>query len=156
MALKVVRFVSLFLTGIITGIYTYSVLSGASTKRLSGSAFTEAFQEANPDFARIMPIVSMSSLAADTLALVLDRKVRSRPFIFTGAALACNIGAIVATVRLNVPNNDEVMTWKRDALPPDWSQTRDRWLTGSKVRTALSLIDLTCLILATQSDTKRG
>ncbi|MHB8645994.1 MAG: anthrone oxygenase family protein [Thermomicrobiales bacterium] len=156
MALKVVRFVGLFLSGIITGIYVHGVLSSASTKRLSGPAFAEMSQELIPDFTRIMPIVGMSSLLTDILALLLDRKVRSRPFRFTVAALALNIGATVSTVRLNVPVNQEMQTWKRDALPPHWCQTRDRWLTGSKVRTALGLLDLSCLILATQSDSKRG
>ena len=156
MALKVVRFVGLFLSGISTGIYVHGVLSSASTKRLSGPVFAEMSQELIPDFTRIMPIVGMSSLITDVLTLVFDRKVRSRPFLFTAAALALNIGATVSTVRLNVPNNREVMTWKRDALPPNWQQTRDRWLTGSKVRTALGLIDLSCLILAAQSDATRG
>lgn len=156
MALKVVRFVGLFPTGIMTGIYVHGVFSSASTKRISGAVFAETSQEVNRDFARIMPIVGMSSLVADILTLALDRKVGSRLFAFTAAALALNIGATVSTLRLNVPINEEVMTWKRDALPANWSETRDRWLMGSKVRTALGLIGFTCRILATQSDTKHG
>lgn len=156
MALRVVRFVGLFLSGIMAGIYVHGLFSAASIKRMSGPVFAEMTQEVNTDFARIMPVVGMSYLITDMLALLFDRKIRSRPFLFTVAALALNIGATVTTVRFNVPVNQEVMTWKRDALPTNWSQIRDRWLVASKARAALGMIDLSCHILATQADTKRG
>ena len=54
----------------------------------------------------------------------------------------------MSSLLVNVPINQEVLSWSPAALPGDWMQLRDRWWVWHNVRTILSIIGFSCHILA--------
>jgi len=150
-----VRLLSVVLSGIVAGVYAHGAIGIPSTRRLSATTFSESFRESIDDFARVMTPLGLTSIAADVLSLVLNRQVRSRAFVLTGAALALNVGAVLTTVRMNVPVNEAIVTWDPENLPSDWQQARERWIRGSQIRTVLGVLGLACSVLATQSEADR-
>jgi len=63
-------------------------------------------------------------------------------------ALLCLTGALVVTLRVNVPINAGPMTWNVQAPPSNWAAVRDRWQVAHFVRTALAVIAFGCQIIA--------
>jgi hypothetical protein len=46
------------------------------------------------------------------------------------------VGALVITLRVNVPINTDQMTWKIGAPPPNWAAIGDRWQRAHAIRTS--------------------
>ncbi len=56
------------------------------------------------------------------------------------ASLLLIIGSLVITTAIEVPINNEVVTWTAENTPPDWEQLRNRWQYYNVVRTVLALL----------------
>jgi len=56
------------------------------------------------------------------------------------ASLLLIIGSLVITAAIEVPINNQVVTWTAENTPPDWEQLRNRWQYYNVVRTVLALL----------------
>jgi len=61
-------------------------------------------------------------------------------FYATIASLLLIIGSLVITAAIEVPINNQVVTWTAENTPPDWEQLRNRWQYYNVVRTVLALL----------------
>ncbi len=56
------------------------------------------------------------------------------------ASLLLIIGSLVITTAIEVPINNQVVTWTDNNKPADWEQLRSRWQYFNVVRTVLALL----------------
>jgi len=82
------------------------------------------------------------------LALLVLNPLHGTVFALTIVALLCLAGALVVTLHVNVPINDDQMTWNVQAPPSNWAAVRDRWQVAHFVRTTLAVIAFCCQIIA--------
>lgn len=62
------------------------------------------------------------------------------PFYSMIASLLLLIGALVITTAIEVPINNQVVTWTADNTPPNWQQLRSRWQYYNVVRVVMALL----------------
>ncbi len=144
---SIARAVSLALTAVISGIYVRDVISYPGVRRLDGPHYARYHQELDREFARVMPLVGRASLVASVATVAVPQEPRRRAL--AALALGCNVAAVAVTVTHEVPLNRQVQSWSAEAPPDDWTDLRDRWFAGHRLRTALGLAGLGCLIAAT-------
>jgi uncharacterized membrane protein len=86
------------------------------------------------------------TLASGLLLIALQR--HGAVFFLTVVGLLCAVGALVITLRVNVPINAEQMTWNVKAPPSNWVAVRDRWQRAHAARTVLAVGGFCCQIIA--------
>jgi hypothetical protein len=70
------------------------------------------------------------------LLVLLLRSLHTAVFVLKLMNLPCMVGALVITLRVNVPINTDQMTWKIGAPPPNWAAIGDRWQRAHAIRTS--------------------
>ena len=55
-------------------------------------------------------------------------------------ALLLIIGSLIITTAIEVPINNQVVTWTNTNVPADWQQIRSRWQYYNAIRTILALM----------------
>jgi uncharacterized membrane protein len=90
----------------------------------------------------LMPAAVLSAIV---LAVLLYRRRQTQASIFTMAAFALLLVAMIITLVVNVPIDRQIQSWTTGTLPPDWSAIRDRWEFYHGLRTLVSLFALACL-----------
>jgi hypothetical protein len=63
--------------------------------------------------------------------------------------------ALLITLLVEVPIDNQIRTWTVQTIPADWTTMRARWQVYHTGRTFLSLASLASLILAALSSTQR-
>jgi hypothetical protein len=149
MLLQVSRFLQLLTTGLYTGIL-FGDRIGVSPIRpkLTASAFVQFQQELHLRFGKLMPVLfTVSILAGVTSTFLLRRNYKSKDFIFTVIATLCTLAIVVMVRLVNVPINEALMTWSVSSPPQNVMQLWAPWEQVHTIRTVLSLIGFTCLLL---------
>ncbi len=153
MRLRAIQFVSIFLLMLVTGIFwgTWFSLS-RSIVSISPATFLETGNAMIRNLAWPMRFLFPAALLATLLVLVeLFRAGRGRrlgpAFLLTLAGLLLFIVALLVTLLVNVPIDNQLRQWTISSLPPNWEQVRDRWQLYHSLRTFASLAGL-ALILA--------
>ena len=94
----------------------------------------------------LMPAALVSSVL---LLIVLFRQRRLAAFKLALAGLLLMVGALIITLAVNVPIDDEINRWSVNTLPPDWTTMRDRWQLYHTIRTFVSIGALSFAIAST-------
>ncbi len=140
-ALGVSRVTAVLSCGLAAGIFLGDRM-GASFARpeLSASSFVQLQQIIHMNFVRMMPPLLLAAIVAGLAWLLLIRAQRRSPeFWLVMAALAAMIGVAVLTRTINVPINDQLMTWSVEAPPANLREVWSRWEAAHTVRTILWL-----------------
>ena len=149
MLLKCAQCVNLFLTGLIAGILVSFWMVEQGLRGLAGPLYTAVHQPVNRVFGPVMPplmtLAIFSGLAI--LALIL-RAYKTQVFTLTAIGTLCSFVVAMSSLLVNVPINQEVLSWSLAAPPVDWVELRDRWWVWHNVRTILSVVGFSCQILA--------
>jgi uncharacterized membrane protein len=146
----VVRFVAVLSTGLVAGIFLGDRM-GASFARpaLPPSSFVKFQQIQHMHFVRMMPILIGIAIVSIVVWLVLIRsRVQSPEFVFLGLGALAFISVIVVTRTVNVPINDQLMTWNASSPPPDVMETWARWEQLHTVRTFLAVLGFAFALVA--------
>jgi len=120
-ALTVARFVAVFSTGLLAGIFLCDRM-GASFARpaLSPSSFVTFQQIQHVHFVKMMPILMGIAILSSAAWLVLIRsRVASVGFVFLALGTLAYISVLVLTRTVNVPINNQLMTWDASSPPSD-------------------------------------
>jgi uncharacterized membrane protein len=150
-ALRAVRFISLFSTGLLAGLlFEFWAFTAPSLATLPGPAFVQVTQAIDRQYLVPIPflyiLVDISGLA---VLLLLLRERRSPAFALTAAALLGTLLGTASTLLINVPINLDVLnTLSAQAPPANWAQVRDRWDQAHAFRTALIVGAFACQLLA--------
>jgi uncharacterized membrane protein len=65
------------------------------------------------------------------------------------ASLPLIIAALVITTAIEVPINNQVVTWTSGNVPPGWENLRNRWQRYNVVRTILALLSFALFVVGT-------
>jgi len=150
MSVAAVRFVAVFSTGILAGILFGDRMGASFARRaLTPSSFVTFQQIQHVHFARMMPILMGVTISSSVAWLVL---IRSRVGTLSGLLLMLGtlafLSVAVLTRLVNVPINDQLMTWKSSSPPVDLTQIWARWEQTYTVRTFLAVSGFACELLA--------
>ena len=69
-------------------------------------------------------------------------------FLLTLVSFALVITALLVTVLVEVPIDNQIKIWTVNSLPDDWSQIRDRWEIFHLLRTMASVGGLALMLAA--------
>ncbi len=145
-ALTIVRVVAVVCIGLTAGIY-FGYRAGAfyAVQRLSASSFLQFQQVLHVHFAKFMPPLVLAALVAALTWLWMVRSGSAPVEFWLIAISALEIVAVAVMTRaVNVPLNNQLMTWKIES-PPD--NLREIWAPWDRVNTIRTLLAAAALIL---------
>lgn len=142
-----VRFISILLTALATGVVFSHVLEKNTKASLAGAGFLQVQQVLLRNFGAAMGLIEGGAFLATLAALLLGYQHQAA-FFLTLIGLLC-IAAMIGiwAVFIN-PINQAVNTWTEQSLPTDWMQWRDRWALLHSLRAVLAVVGLSALIVA--------
>jgi uncharacterized membrane protein len=149
-ALVAVRFIAVLATGVLAGIFVGDRM-GASFARpaLSPSSFVKFQQVQHVHFVKMMPVLMGIAILSSLAWLVLIRsRVGTLGFLLLALGTLAYISVLVLTRTVNVPINNQLMTWDASSPPPDVMTTWARWEQVHTVRTVIALFGFACEVLA--------
>ena len=148
--LAVVRVVAVFSTGLLAGIFLGDRM-GASFARpaLSPSSFVKFQQIQHVHFVKMMPILMGIAILSSVAWLVLIWPgIGSAAFILLALGTLAYISVLVVTRTINVPINNQLMTWNAASPPPDVTEVWARWERVHTVRTCVAVVGFAFELLA--------
>lgn len=144
--LAIVQVIAVVCAGLLAGIY-FAHRAGPyyALQKLSPSSFVQFQQVVHRHYVRFMPPLILTALLAALAWLLMLRSYWTSTEFWLIAASAAGIALIAAMTRaVNVPLNNELMTWNI-AAPPD--NLTAIWVPWDRVNTIRTVIAIGVLIL---------
>jgi uncharacterized membrane protein len=137
--LGLVKIVALLTCGLVAGIlFGDRMCASFARPALSASSFVQFQQIQHVYFARMMPPLTLTAIVAGLAWLVLLRgQWNSGGFWPVGLATGAMVVGFALTVAVNVPINNQLMTWSVAAPPDNVREVWSRWESIHTVRTIL-------------------
>jgi len=138
--LKIAQFIALVLSFLVGGVFwgTWFSLS-RSISSLTTPTFLEIGRAIIANLAAPMRILMPAAIVAAIGTLVLLPNKRSAAFYCTLLGAALLVAALVITLSVNVPIDNQIRTWTVASLPANWTELRERWETFHATRTFVSI-----------------
>jgi hypothetical protein len=154
---KIALGLTILLFALVMGVFWGTWFSLArSMAAITPATFLEVGNTMIRNLALPMAILTPAAILVSIIALLLipDKKSPRFYYALTGALLM--IIAIVITLSVNVPIDNQLKTWTLSSLPPDWTQIRDRWESFHTARTWLSILAFASVVMAVLQEDKRA
>ena len=148
--LAMVRMVAIFSSGVFAGILLGDRM-GATFARpsLSPSSFLQFQRIQHVHFARMMPPLTLAAIAGALGWLIMVRaQWNSSQFSLVAVATGAMVLAAVLTFRVNIPINNQLMTWSVTAPPENMREIWNRWEKIHTIRTILWLAAFALEVIA--------
>jgi len=147
-ALEIWQFISILLSALVTGVFwgTWLGLS-RSMASLTPETFLSIGHAMIGNLGLIMAILMPAAILATLPVLFLLYRRRSRALYPTLVGFALVVIALVVTLIVEVPIDNQIEAWTVASLPTNWQQLRDLWELFHVIRTWVSVIGLALLIL---------
>ena len=148
--LVVVRFIAVLATGLLAGIF-FGDRMGASFARpkLSPSSFVTFQQVQHVHFARMMPVLlGIAILTSVAWMVSIWPGIGTASFIFLALGTLAFVFIGVLTRSVNVPINNQLMTWSAASPPADVMKIWARWEQVHTLRTVVAVFGFACELLA--------
>jgi uncharacterized membrane protein len=147
-ALEIWQFISILLSALVTGVFwgTWLGLS-RSIALLTSETFLTIGHAMIGNLGLIMAILMPAAILATLPVLFLLYRRRSGALYPTLVGFALFIIALMVTLIVEVPIDNQIEAWTVASLPANWQQLRDRWELFHVIRTWVSVIGLALLIL---------
>jgi uncharacterized membrane protein len=148
--LHAVQFIHLFLFALVLGVFwgTWFSLS-RSIASITPGTFLEVghlmIANLGAPMAVLMPATLLSALP---VLVMLFRLHQRRAFYLTLGGVGLLVGALIITLTVNVPIDDEINQWTVNSLPTSWTIERDRWQLYHTIRTFTCMAGFACAIAA--------
>jgi len=151
MKLKLAQFSTIILFALVMGVFwgTWFALS-RSIIDFRPQTFLDIGQTAIRNLAVPMRILMPLSLVSAIVLLALVPK-RSAAFALAVVGFLLMVGALVVTLAVEVPIDNQIKVWTVVTLPNDWQTMRDRWEFYHGLRTFLSILALASVTASTLS-----
>jgi hypothetical protein len=152
MALKIARFISIFLAALAFGLTYAHVMELPGQRALSGAEWLAVQHTFYGGYAITGAIAEIVGLLATLVVLAL---VRHRPVmrILLLLAALCPVAMLVFYFIGNAPLNAQIASWTPTTLPADWQQVRDAWSSWHVASAVAAFIWLVLLLATTLYDT---
>lgn len=144
--LTVVPVIAVVCTGLRAGIYLgHRAGAHYALQKISALSFVQFQQVVHIHFAKFMPPLVLTGLASTIIWLVLVRSVWATTTFWLVAVSLCGILAIAAMTRIvNIPLNNELMTWNIESPPGNF---REIWVPWDRVNTIRTFVAVGVVIL---------
>ncbi|HEU4647937.1 MAG TPA: hypothetical protein VFS33_02675 [Gemmatimonadales bacterium] len=151
MLVSTLRFVSLFLTALLTGTAFCQTVEGWGRSELVSEVWLPVQQHL---YTGLEPVISALGGAALIATAVVTAMVRHRPrtLALNGVAVVCLAIMTVVWVSGLGPLGSAVLGWTHETMPPYWPEYRNRWEWLEGARTALGMLALGAQILSLMID----
>ena len=142
MKLKLPEFSTIILFALVMGVFwgTWFTLSRSITA-FSPQTFLDIGQTAIRNLAVPMRILMPLSLVSSLILIALLPK-RSAAVALAIAGFLLMICALIVTLTVEVPIDNQIKVWTVATLPADWQAMRDRWEFYHALRTFVSIAAL--------------
>jgi uncharacterized membrane protein len=149
---KTTTCLALFLLTLVTGVFwgTWFTLT-RSIETFSAAEFIHIGQTIIANVAWPMRILMPACILFMILSIWLVPEKKSLGFYFGVTACLFIIIALLITLLVEVPIDNQIRTWTTETVPADWTALRARWQVFHTARTFVSLASLASLILAVLS-----
>jgi uncharacterized membrane protein len=149
-------FAALFLLALVTGVFwgTWFTLT-RSIETFSAGEFIHIGQTIIQNVAWPMRILMPGCILFMIMSVSLITRKNSTGFYLGIAACLLIVVALLITLLVEVPIDNQIKTWTTATIPADWTMMRARWQVFHTARTFLSLASLASLTLAVLSSTQR-
>lgn len=135
----VVRIIAIFSSGLFAGIL-FGDRMGATFARpvLNPSSFLQFQRIQHVHFARMMPPLTLAAIAGGLGWLIMVRAQWNSPqFWLVAVATGTMVLAAALTLGVNIPINNQLMTWSVTAPPENMMEIWNRWERVHTIRTIL-------------------
>ena len=140
MKLKLIQIIALFLLMMVTGVFWGTWFSLSRTMEVfSAEEFTHIGKTIIANLAVPMRIILPACLLFMILSLWFHPQKRSAGFYLQAIALILLIGALLITLIVEVPIDNQIKEWTSQTTPPDWEAIRNRWEFFHTMRTFISM-----------------
>jgi uncharacterized membrane protein len=139
--IAIVRIIGIISSGLLAGIL-FGDRMGATFARpaLSPSSFLQFQRIQHVHFARMMPPLTLAAIAGGLGWLIMVRaQWNSSQFWLVAVATGAMVLAAALTLTVNIPINNQLMTWSVAAPPENMREIWNRWERVHTVRTILWL-----------------
>lgn len=146
---KVLELVTAILLTLVIGVFWGTWFSLSRTMHtLPPGIFITIGKEIMNNVAVTMSIIMPVSIACLIVLLVSSWKARTVYFYCVLTALVLFIIALMITLAIEVPIDNQIKTWTAATIPLGWEGIRDRWEWYHTIRTFLSLACISFFIIA--------
>ncbi len=146
--LRAAQFASIMLVTLVAGLLWGTWFSiSRSISNLSAQAYVELGKTMIHNLA--LPARILFPLAFVAVLVVIGMlwsRHKSAAFWLACAGAVLLLGALIITVAVEVPIDNQTSLWTVATLPPDWQAIRDRWELHHTIRTFLGLAALGSLV----------
>jgi hypothetical protein len=158
MALKVMRFLNLLLTGVLTG-NEFGGFVGfhPALYELPTEAHARAERAITSRFGKVMPPFMTATIVSFVPVLSLVRHRRSPSFVFTLLGMLCYVAMLALTFAGNMPINRRVLELDPTTVSrEEFIELRQRWDRFHATRNTLNFLGFTCALLGALSEGTDG
>jgi len=147
--LAFVRVISIVCTGLAAGVFLGHGMGVAfAGPQLSASSFVQLQQIIHTQFVPMMPILLAGAAGTSILWAYLIRASRGFDLWFVLFAATAMVATFVLTRVVNVPINEQLMTWSVQAPPVNLTELWQPWQRAHSIRTVLALLAFVLLASA--------
>jgi len=152
--LKLAQFSTIILFALVMGVFwgTWFALS-RSIEGFRPQTFLDIGQTAIRNLAIPMRILMPLSLLSGLALLALLPK-RSLAFALAAAGFLLMVCALIITLGVEVPIDNQIKVWTATTMPPDWQLLRDRWEFYHAMRTFVSIAAVALITISSLFDRK--
>ncbi len=154
---KSIQLITGLLLVLVTGVFWGTWFSLSRTMyELPSEIFITIGKEIMKNVAIPMSIIMPASIIGLLILFVGSWKTKSVYFYCILTALILFIIALVITVAVEVPIDNQIKTWSVIKIPPDWPNIRERWEFYHTIRTFVSLAGIAFFIAAIMNPKQTG
>lgn len=143
MKLRIVQFFSVILLVMVTGVFWGTWF--ALTRSLDAFAVEEFIHNGKAiinNLATPMRIIFPLCILFVLWTVWLTRKNNRKGFYFTLISFICLLIALLITLLVEVPIDNQIKTWTASTVPSNWAVIREKWGTFHGLRTFASLASI--------------
>lgn len=153
MDIKVMRFIHMFLNGILAGIGVGISATETGNLKLDGTSYTKVEQHKHAIVTPVtLALFFPHVLAGSYVAWRTWGRNKDITWLTVSSIVTITITFLISIV-INAPiNRQQQNEWDPNNPPANWKQIRDRWNKAHVVRSIFAVISLACNILAWQKE----
>jgi uncharacterized membrane protein len=146
---KILLLITGLLLVLVTGVFWGTWFSLSRTmQQLPPETFITIGKQIMQNVALGMSIMMTLGITGVLILLLMAGRRKKVHFYWLLSTLILFVAALVITLFIEVPIDNQIKTWTPDAIPAEWKAIRDRWQFYHTDRTFLSLAGIGCYLMA--------
>ena len=138
--LTIVRVIAVVCNGVIAGIYLGYFATAPARGALTAASFVQYEQVVHAYYGKLLPALIIAGVLATVIWLLIIKSQRKAAEFWLVAASFVGILLIVGITRaLNVPLNNELMTWSAAAPPANLKEIWEPWERANAIRAIVAM-----------------